>query len=380
MAVRMIKKSWWVDLRFNHTRYRKRSPENSKAGAHAYEAMLRSKLARGEEISGDTQTEPQEQSFEHFARKWLDEYVAPNNKYSEKKAKRHILSSSLIPFLGKMPVGKITTHHVEQYKAQQIKTGVSNKTINNRLAVLNKCLVTASDWLKLETALPKIKKLKCPPVKTDFLSEEEVTTLLSHTNGTLYELLLTTLRTGMRQGELKGLQWEAINWQNRTVKISHSWNDEMRDLEAPKSNRERVIPLDAEVYEILSKRKKRTGFVFLDADGMQFTEQRLNPRLARLCMKAGLRVITWHILRHTFATHLMMKGAAANTVQVLLGHATIATTMRYAHVPSTSLREAVSLLGSKSAPSVDFGQPVGNQPIRLSNVVIPLESLMPEKH
>lgn len=372
----MIKKSWWVDLRLNHTRYRKRSPQNSKAGAQAYEALLRHKLARGEEISGNAQADSQEQLFEQFARKWFDEYVIPNNKYSEKKAKQHILSASLIPFFGKMPVGKITTQHVEQYKAQQIKTGVSNKTINNRLTVLNKCLVTANDWLKLEVAPPKVKKLKCPPVKTDYLSQEECALLLSHADGILHELLVTTLRTGMRQGELKGLQWEAINWQNRTLTVSHSWNDEMKVLESPKSNRERVIPLSSEVYEILSKRRKVTGFVFLDTDGEPFSEQRLNPRLATLCEKVGLRRITWHKLRHTFATHLTMMGVAPNTVQMLLGHATIATTMRYAHVPSSSLREAIGLLNPKSPPFEDFGQPVGNHRIISSRKAASLGSLV----
>jgi len=378
MAVRINKKSWWVDFRFNHIRYRKRSPENSRAGALAYEAVLRQKLARGEEISGKTQADPQEQSFEQFTRKWFDEYVVPNNKYSERKSKRHILSASLIPFFGKIPVGQITTQHVERYKARQIKAGVSNKTINNRLAVLNKCLVTAYDWLKIEVAPPKIKKLKCPPVKTDYLSQEESALLLSHADGILYEMLLTTLRTGMRQGELKGLQWQSINWQNRTLAVRYSWNDEMKALEAPKNNRERVIPLNHEVYEILSKRKKETGFVFLDTDGKPFSEKRLNPRLAAVCEKTGLRRITWHVLRHTFATHLMMMGVAPNTVQTLLGHATITTTMRYAHVPPSALSEAVSLLSSKPASMGNFGQPVVNQRMRLPSGAVPLESLVLE--
>lgn len=379
MTVRIIKKSWWIDVRFNHTRYRKRSPQNSKAGAQAYEALLRHKLARGEDIEGSAEKTPKEQSFQQFAGKWFEEYVVPNNKYSERKAKRHILSSSLVPFFGKIPVGKITVQTVEQYKAQQIKTGASNKTINNRLAVLNKCLVTATDWLNLEGMPPKIKKLKCPPAKTDYLSLQEAELLLSTTHGTFHEMLLTTLRTGMRQGEVKGLQWEAINWENNTVTVSHSWNDEMRVLEAPKSNRERMIPLDLEVYEILSKRKARTGFVFLDANGKPFSEQRLNARLAIVCAKAKLRRITWHVLRHTFATHLTMKGVAPNVVQVLLGHATIATTMRYAHVPSSSLREAIGVLTPKVIAFEEFGQPVGNPQNPVSRIKIPVERLYSEK-
>lgn len=362
----MIRKSWWVDLRVNHARYRKRSPENSRAGAQAYEALLRQKLARGENITSDTQPDSIAPLFKDFARTWFDEYVIPNNKYSERKSKRHILAASLVPFFGKVPLGRITTQQIEQYKAALIRVGIKNKTINNRLAVLSKFLVTAHEWLQLEAPPPKIKKLKCPPIETDYLSLEESELLLSRSAGTLHEMLLTTLRTGMRQGELRGLQWESINWENRTLTVRHTWNDELKALEAPKSNRERVLPLNSDVYELL-RRRKGSGFVFRDADGMPFSEKRLNPRLAALCMKAGLRRITWHVLRHTFATHVAANGTALNTVQVLLGHSTIAITMRYAHVPPSALREAIDLLGAGGRTSDSFGQPVGNQKTEASS-------------
>src|SRR5437899_3290846 len=101
MAVRMIKKSWWVDFRADQTRYRKKSPENSRAGALAYEATLRQRLARGESIERLTNAAEQKQTFEQFAWKWFDEYVVPNNKYSEQRIKKYTLSSALIPFFGK---------------------------------------------------------------------------------------------------------------------------------------------------------------------------------------------------------------------------------------------------------------------------------------
>src|SRR5665213_2729324 len=91
MAVRTMKKSWWVDFRANHTRYRKRSPENSRAGALAYEATLRQKLARGEPI--DRVATQRDQLFEEFAEKWFNEYVVSNNKYSEQRSKRYVLLS-----------------------------------------------------------------------------------------------------------------------------------------------------------------------------------------------------------------------------------------------------------------------------------------------
>ncbi len=327
MAVRMIKKSWWVDFRANHMRYRKRSPENSRTGAQAFEAMLRQKLARGESIEDIEKKAEQEQTFAEFAEKWHAEYVVPNNKHSEQRSKRYVLNSALIPFFGHLPVGKITTYHTEQFKAAWVKKGVSNKTIKNYLTVLNKCLSTAYDWLELKGAPPKIKWPKCNPTSPDFLSADKCEMLLSHANGTVREMILTALRTGMRQGELKGLQF----------------------------------PIDADVYEMLFNRKRGTGRVFVDADEEPFDYHRMERRLTKACKDAGLRKIGWHTLRHTFTSQLLVRGVPITAAQQLLGHANITTTMRYAHLAPSTLREAIDLLNPKSLANADFGQPVGNQ-------------------
>lgn len=358
MAVRMIRRSWWVDIRANHRRFRKRSPENSRSGALAYETSLRQKLARGEAIEHELAAK-QDQLFERFAWQWFEDYVIPNNKFSEQRAKSGILKRTLIPFFGKLAAGDIRTHHIEQYKAHQVKDGVSAKTIRNRLTVLSKCLSCAHEWFQLDRPPPKVKWPKCPPAKTDYLSSEECELLLAHAEGVIYEMILTALRTGMRQGELKGLQWSSINWQNRSVAIRHSYCDVRKVLDTPKSNRERHIPLDTDVYELLFKRKQITGHVFLDSN-KAFNSQRLNHRLAKVCQKAGLRPITWHVLRHTFASHLAEKGIPLNIVQTLLGHASITTTMRYTHVAPSALRTAINMLNPRTALSAVFGQPVGN--------------------
>jgi hypothetical protein len=102
MAVRKIKSSWWIDFYFEHDRKRKRSPENTKAGAGAYEAVLRQKLARGEQIDRVSNNGEQNQTFEQFAWRWFDTYVTPNNKYSEARTpdlqagKRHTETLHLV--------------------------------------------------------------------------------------------------------------------------------------------------------------------------------------------------------------------------------------------------------------------------------------------
>lgn len=367
MTVRIIKQSWWVDFRAGHTRYRKRSPENTKTGAQAYEAYLRQKLARGESIDQETLIPKQKQSFEGFAAKWFEDYVIPNNKFSEQRSKKYILQASLIPFFGKIPVSQVTGYQIEQYKALTSREGVINKTINNRLTVLRKCLITAYEWLGLEGTPPKITWLKCAPPKTDYLTPKESDILLENADGVVHEMILTALRTGMRQGELKGLQWSSVDWENGTITIQHSRCDYTKELGSPKSNRVRHIPMHPDVHEVLLKRKANNGYVFVDRDKQPFDNQRLKLRLAHVRKKAGLRDFGWHTLRHTFASHLVMGGVHVASVQALLGHSNITTTMKYAHLAPSTLRAAIDVLNPKQNGT--FGQPVGNR-----------KSLRSEKH
>ncbi|MFZ2886758.1 MAG: site-specific integrase [Minisyncoccia bacterium] len=356
-----IKNTWYADFRFNGERIRRRSPKNTRADAKAYEATLRSQLTRGEDISREAQKASHKHMFEDFAWKWFEEYVVTNNKHQEQRMKTYILRSYLIPFFGKMPIEKITTRDVERYKVHALKEGVSRKTVNNRLAVLGKCIRTAYEWLEIQRMPPKIVHLKCPPSPINYLSADECTLLLSSAEGIVREMMLTALRTAMRQGELRALQWSSINWEGPTMTVRHNLNDRTKELESPKSNREHHIPIHTDVYEILFKRKKATGFVFSNDDGTPFDSQHIIRQLNKVREKAGMRKFTWHTLRHTFASHLAMKGASLIAIKELLGHSDIKMTMRYAHLAPSTLRTTIDLLSPKSAMHTDVGQRAGSQ-------------------
>ncbi len=300
-------------------------------------------------------------TFEAFAWRWFKEYVVPNNRFSEQRIKSYTLKSSLIPFFGKMTIGEIRTYHVEQYKARKLKDGLANKSIKNHLTVLSTCLSCAYRWLELPSKPPEIPWPKCPPPQTDYLSPGECEILLSHSQGVIRELLVMALRTGMRQGELKGLQWSAIDWENRVVIVKHSYCDREKDIGPPKNNRIRSIPLDSDLYEILYRRRRETGYVFTNASGRPLNHSWLSYHLEGVCKKAGLRRISCHVLRHTFASHLAMKGVPLNMVQALLGHSTIIMTMRYAHVAPSATRAAIELLNPKRFVTAKFGHPAVTQ-------------------
>jgi integrase len=329
-------------------------------GAEAFEALLRQKMARGESLAVE-KPKQRSQTFAEFVPSWFEDYVKPNNKYSEQLAKKYALSSSLIPYFGAKPIEQIRAHDIERYKAIQLQQGFTNKTIMNRLTILNKCLVTAYEWLELEGAPPKIKWPKWHSPEIDYLSPEECELLLSQAEGVIQEMILVALRTGMRQAELRGLQWSSVDWLTRSVAVRHARDDYRKILVSPKNNRTRHVPLDVDVYTVLHQRKRDTGYVFLPVDGRPFTNDRLSAAMRRLCRKAGFRKIGWHTLRHTFASHLAMRGVPLPAIRELMGHATIMTTMRYAHVAPSTLRAAIEMLNPKTMVATDFGQPVVNQ-------------------
>jgi len=360
MAVRKIRNSWWVDFRSDYIRYRKRSPENSRAGAAAYELTLRQRLARGEVVVRTSSTEAKIPLFSEFAWTWFRDYVVTNNKPSEQRNKEIALRSSLVPFFGRFAVASITAWHVEKYKAALLLTDLSRKTINNRLTILRKCLAIAYEWLELDGTPPRVAWLKVPPPQTDHLTTEECTRLLSRAEGTLREMILAALRTGMRQGEIRALQWSSIDWQTGTITVRHSRCDYTKQLVSPKSNRARHIPMDFELRSILFKRQRTTGYVFADAAGAPFHGHCIERQLASLCRRSGLRKIGWHTLRHTFASQLAMRGVPLNAVQTLLGHSSITTTMRYAHLAPSTLRTAIEMLGPTGLAQEEPGQPAGN--------------------
>ena len=199
MGAVKFRNNWGIDFSFKRERIRKTSPDNSKAGAQAYEAVIRQRLSRGEttkEIFDSIQKE-HEQTFEVFSWKWYEVHAVPNNKYSELHRKKCCLRANLIPFFGKTPLNKITAYQIEQFKAKEISSGLHPKTVNNHLTVLSACLNSAKEWSILES-VPKIKKLKTPPQEIDFLTKEECSLLLNNSKGVWHAIIFTALKTGLR--------------------------------------------------------------------------------------------------------------------------------------------------------------------------------------
>lgn len=123
-------------------------------------------------------------------------------------------------------------------------------------------------------------------------------------------------------------------------------------ISTPKRGKSRDIPLGNEVLSALKAHRHLRGpLVFCTDGGRMLKKNESKHPLWQATKRAGLRHFSWHVLRHTFASHLAMRGVTLKAVQELLGHATIEMTMRYAHLSPHVDRDAVRLLNHGGAAS-----------------------------
>ena len=134
-----------------------------------------------------------------------------------------------------------------------------------------------------------------------------------------------------RQGEILGLKWDYIKLDNRLI-----------ILPITKNNTSRVVPVNDTIYNILSDMPQKSGYVFGNGNGGHIGDIKRNFHTA--CRKAGITDFRFHDLRHTYASHLAMRGVHIRALQELLGHKTLAMTQRYSHLAPEQLQNAVKLL------------------------------------
>lgn len=352
MAVRKIKGSWWVDFQIRLKRYRYRSPESTREGALAYEALLRRELAQHGALDRILEEAAKVRSpkFSVFAERWLQEYADVNNRPAERRAKRHMLRGHLLPVFGGARLNEIDAASIEQLKIGLIRKKLSPKTINNILTVLGKCLATAIEWNELQEA-PRCKFLKTtlPPIK--YLKPHEAEALLAVLgSGLWYVMALTALRTGLRFSELIALTWQDVDFAQQQLCVRQSCVE--GELGAPKNGRIRYVPLTQDVYQALASLPRQGELVF-HREGKRIIYETAYSVIERACKQAGIARASWHMFRRTFASTLVMRGASLQAVKDLLGHATMNVTLRYAHLAPAMLRQTIDLLEPQKSISGD---------------------------
>ena len=159
-----------------------------------------------------------------------------------------------------------------------------------------------------------------------------------------------------------GLRWGDVDFKRRQLQVEEAvWERKKKDgakghdrvTDTPKGGRSRVVPLTDALFEALrAHRHLRGDHVLYGNDGRPATSFFLRNLFEAAQKKAGLLSRTGgiHILRHTFCSHLAMRGAPAKAIQELAGHADLTTTMRYMHLSPAARQDAIALLNKRDEP------------------------------
>lgn len=160
--------------------------------------------------------------------------------------------------------------------------------------------------------------------------------LLVETPDYLRIMVIVSLHTGLRQGELFKLDWSAIDFQQNVLTVYRRTSKTKK--------RSRQVSLTARARALLLQWKPRgaSGLVFPNADGEEFDD--VKKSFASLRKRAEITNFRWHDLRHDYASQLVMNGVDLYSVKQLLGHSRIETTERYAHLAPSHLSRAVLVL------------------------------------
>ena len=249
--------------------------------------------------------------------------------------------------LAEKRMNKINTFDLERLKTALLKKGYSPATVKHCLVLIRQIYNKALKWGMYQGTNP-VKGVEMPSIqnqKTRFLSREQAEKLLDSlsemTRPDLHDMTLLSLHTGMRAGEIFNLRGNALDFQNDIIRIVD-----------PKNKQTRHAYMTKKVREMLLKRKPEApeNFVFPDRNGKKIVS--ISQSFPKIIKKLGFNknviddreMVTFHSLRHTFASWLAMQGESLITIRDLLGHKTTAMTERYSHLIADHKRRAAELL------------------------------------
>lgn len=348
---------WEVDIHVllpdgRHIRERRRAPVTGKANAKRWgrdrERVLqvegKPQPDKSRLIQKEVQTVP---TLRQFAARFLEGYaVANRQKPSGIASKETALRVHLLPLLGDKSLDAITTEDI-----QHLKSGLgdrSPKTVNNVLTVANVLLRTAVEWGVIDRLPCTIRLLKTPKTTASFLDLEAYERLVeaARLDTRAYLVVLLGGEAGLRCGELMALEWTDVDLGKRQLCVARS--DWKGHVTAPKGGRLRYVPMTKRLTEALrAARHLRGSRVLTDEQGQPLTQKQVQCLVRRVARRANVKPGV-HVLRHSFCSHLAMRGAPARAIQELAGHQDLSTTQRYMHLTPAALDAAIRLLDGPS--------------------------------
>ena len=304
----------------------------------------------------------QELDLSHWLEYWMDSIVRPNRAETTVYAYQKIIDNHIDPALGTVPLKRLTPKMVQEYYTEiQRANGLSSNTMRRHHDLLSSALRSAVR----QDVIPAspMERVEPPRVRTTesyFYNNQELKLLYQKIEGNILELAVKLAGSlGMRREEICGLKWENVDLQRHLVLIREArtaYGATIVQKETKNRASVRTLYLPDEVYLLLEQEQARqqqercvqspaynpTDHVILDAKGAPYSPNALSLAFTRFVRKNDLPRLTFHGLRHTFATIASCQGASLFDIGKALGHATPATTGRiYTHLVDRTHEELV---------------------------------------
>lgn len=234
-------------------------------------------------------------------------------------------------------LSEINATLVDTWRRSRRRSGIAPATINRNVNALRACLSHAVNRGLLQSnPLAGLQRLDVEEENRvrylDAGEEERLRSSLEGCDARLKTMIILSLNTGIRRGELFSLDWMSVTADTIAVESGKS-----------KNRRTRHIPLNSEARTVLDRWGRHpSGLLFPSDSGKQLTDVRKS--WVSVLKKAKISNFRWHDLRHHFASKLAMAAVPLNTVRELLGHSDIKMTLRYAHLAPGHMREAVEAI------------------------------------
>ena len=312
-------------------------------------------------------TEPSKMTVGQWLDTWLSEYVEPSCKPLTLSTYESRIRTRLKPALGSIKLTELSTTQIQTFCNDLIrKEGLSPKTVKNTHGILHKALAQATDLRHIlfnpadPVKLPRIERKEISP-----LTEAEISAFLEEIKkGEPFARLFTvTLFTGMREGEICGLTWDAVDFRNGTITVKQQLQKGKEKgadhyLISTKSGKTRTITAAPFVMQVLKEQlfeqrkqhlqmglawKNQWNLVFTQEDGGYIPPQSALKHFKKVAERIGRPDARFHDLRHTYAVASLQEGDDVKTVQQNLGHATAAFTLDvYGHVSEKMKQESAA--------------------------------------
>ena len=350
-CVRKSRGKWVLDYRdATGKRYIQVSGDNKKEA----ERQLRQVLNQIE--SGLYRPDGKKKKFSEYAETWVEEKKV-DLKYNtwityQGQTRRFLLDPDL--GLADRKLATIDRPAVMNFKTKMMKkySKLSNRTVNATLILLGSILQSAlMDGFITVNAARLVKKLPLEHREMEILKPKEIQKVLAaakEKDWDLYVMIYVLVMTGMRRGEMLGLDWKSINFAEKTIVIRRSYTSNR--FQKPKTRlSRRSVNMTPSVIKTLKEHRVKKGnpssstLLFDRGDGKPQDPTNLSKDIwTRLLRAAGIREsVRIHDLRHTFCSMLLAQGASPKYIQSQLGHSSIMVTMdRYGHLmPETNQKE-----------------------------------------